>query len=227
MNLHVWIHRRKVEFPSAAGHNPAMPLVAAADRTAPLLVFGHGAGAGQRHPWVQRVADGFVSRGLSIYTFDFPYAAAGRRLPDTGAVLEAAFGAAWAEALRLAPSATGSFVGGKSMGGRIASQVLAARGFSPAPAGLICFGYPLHPRPTTAAPGPVSRVDRAPVIVPAQTRDRSLGDRCDRSSRGSPTRHSSSSRRRPLARTIATTVGSVEHALDVAARWMRSRSVPI
>ncbi len=134
----------------------------------PLLVLAHGAGAGHTHPWMIRVADGLAARGLRVATFDFPYIESGRRVPDRGPDLEAAFASVWASMRDEGPM----FAGGKSMGGRIASQVAAAQGFEPAPAGLVFFGYPLHP------PGkPDQRRDRhlprisAPMLFLHGTRD--------------------------------------------------------
>jgi len=109
----------------------------------PVLVLAHGAGAGSAHPWMQYIVSALEQRGIRVETFDFPYMAEGRRIPDRAPVLEAAFADAWA---RIAATTAGPmYAGGKSMGGRIASQVAAKGGFSPAPAGLIFFGYPLHP----------------------------------------------------------------------------------
>ena len=109
----------------------------------PTLVLAHGAGAGQSHPWMRHVSAHFEAQGFRVVTFDFPYMAAGRKLPDKAPVLEAAFIQAWEQAAQEATSPM--FAGGKSMGGRIASMVAAKGGFSPAPAGLVFFGYPLHP----------------------------------------------------------------------------------
>ena len=107
------------------------------------IVLAHGAGAGQTHPWMTRVVRGFAAHGHEAITFNFPYMDAGRRAPDKPQVLEAHFEKVWADA---AARASGPLIAaGKSMGGRIASQVAAAGGFEPAPAGLIFFGYPLHP----------------------------------------------------------------------------------
>ena len=136
----------------------------------PLLVLAHGAGAGHDHPWMVRVAQGLAARGVTVVTFNFPYKDAGRGLPDRGPVLEAAFGDVWRdEAVRACGP---MFAGGKSMGGRIASQVAARGGFAPRPAGLVFFGYPLHP------PGkPQQRRDRhlpavaAPMLFQSGTRD--------------------------------------------------------
>lgn len=92
---------------------------------------------------MRHVASELEARGVQVVTFDFPYMAEGRRMPDKGPVLEAAFEAQWA---KVAASTAGPlYAGGKSMGGRIASQVAARGGFSPTPAGLVFFGYPLHP----------------------------------------------------------------------------------
>ncbi len=136
----------------------------------PTLVFGHGAGAGKDHPWIRRVAGALGEHGIRVATFNFPYIDAGRSAPDRGPVLEAAFAKVWAETAAGAPGPL--FAGGKSMGGRIASQTAAAGGLKPAAAGLVFFGYPLHP------PGkPGQRRDRhlpavtAPMLFLHGTRD--------------------------------------------------------
>ena len=121
----------------------------AAERDAPTLVLAHGAGAGHDHPWMKKVGQGLADRGVRVVTFDFPYKAQKKSVPDKPAVLEAAFATAWREAHEAAAregrQPRSWFAGGKSMGGRISSQVAAKSGFDPAPAGLIFFGYPLHP----------------------------------------------------------------------------------
>jgi predicted alpha/beta-hydrolase family hydrolase len=149
-----------------------MPSVRTHAAVAPIatLVLGHGAGAGQDHPWMTRVADGLAERGITVVTFDFPYVAQGRKVPDRGPVLETAFQTAW---LAVAARESGPlFAGGKSMGGRIATQVAARGALHPEPLGLVCFGYPLHP------PGkPAERRDRhlplvkAPLLFLSGTRD--------------------------------------------------------
>jgi len=108
-----------------------------------LFVFAHGAGAGQRHPFMVTIARALSARGIDVVTFDFPYMRQQRRgAPDRPPVLEQAFrevidaARRWSRAERL-------FIGGKSMGGRIATH-LAALGL-PSLSGVVCFGYPLHP----------------------------------------------------------------------------------
>jgi predicted alpha/beta-hydrolase family hydrolase len=127
-------------------------------RAAAALVLAHGAGAGQQSRFMVEAAREFASRGIIVATFDFPYVTAGRRIPDKGPILEAH----WLQvigAARAHPAFAGLplFIGGKSMGGRIASQVAAQR--VDGIAGLVFLGYPLHP------PG-----------KPEQRRDRHLPD---------------------------------------------------
>jgi predicted alpha/beta-hydrolase family hydrolase len=110
------------------------------------LVLAHGAGAGSNHPWMKKVAAGLAERGVQVVLFDFAYVAAGRSVPDKAPVLEATWREVWKGVMERATGPV--FAGGKSMGGRIASMVAShppAMGFDPPPAGLIFFGYPLHP----------------------------------------------------------------------------------
>lgn len=81
------------------------------------------------------------ARGMNVVTFDFDYVRKGKRAPDRAPALEAAFRKAIAKARKKHPRGP-LFLGGKSMGGRIASH-LAAQG-DPCD-GLFFFGYPLHP----------------------------------------------------------------------------------
>jgi predicted alpha/beta-hydrolase family hydrolase len=107
------------------------------------LVLAHGAGAGQLSPFLVSTAKGLASRGLSTATFDFAYMAAARRVPDRTPILEQS----WRDAItagRTELKGLPLFIGGKSMGGRIASHV-ASQGSAGTLAGLIFLGYPLHP----------------------------------------------------------------------------------
>jgi predicted alpha/beta-hydrolase family hydrolase len=107
-----------------------------------VLVLAHGAGAGQKSPFMVRFARGMAERGISAATFDFPYMEARRKVPDRAPVLEAR----WREAVEEARAAFEElplFIGGKSMGGRIASHLAAQK--CPGLSGLVFLGYPLHP----------------------------------------------------------------------------------
>jgi uncharacterized protein len=107
------------------------------------LVLAHGAGAGQTSQFMVQAARGLASRGVTTATFDFPYMEAGRKVPDRAPILEEAWRKAIAE-MRTRIDDLPLFIGGKSMGGRIASQV-ASQGSAAPLHGLVFLGYPLHP----------------------------------------------------------------------------------
>lgn len=113
---------------------------------APLtLVLAHGAGAPMDSPFMNAVAAGIAKNGFRVLRFEFPYMRARRdegrkKPPDRGPVLEQA----WRDAIGEAAGKKGPAsvaIGGKSMGGRIASMVADEAGV----AGLVCLGYPFHP----------------------------------------------------------------------------------
>jgi predicted alpha/beta-hydrolase family hydrolase len=105
------------------------------------LILGHGAGAGQGSSFMMSFASALAARGIDTVTFNFLYMEQGRRLPDPKDKLEACYRAVIAA---VAQRQRGRLaIGGKSMGGRIATQVAAAG--APEVAGLVLLGYPLHP----------------------------------------------------------------------------------
>jgi predicted alpha/beta-hydrolase family hydrolase len=108
------------------------------------IVFAHGAAFDMNEPLLVHLADGLADRGWLTLRFNFPYRERGKSSPDRQEVLEAA----WRAAFDFMKSETGFEVdrviaAGKSMGGRVASQ-MAAEGILPA-AALVFLGYPLHP----------------------------------------------------------------------------------
>jgi hypothetical protein len=140
------------------------------------LVLAHGAGAPQTHPWMVRMAGALASRGLEVFTFNFLYTESRRRVPDKNAVLEETWRAA-ARAVRARSEAAARklFIGGKSMGGRIATQIAAAAAGPGAIgdlAGLVLLGYPLHPpgRPDKLRSAHLARVE-APMLFVQGSRD--------------------------------------------------------
>jgi predicted alpha/beta-hydrolase family hydrolase len=109
------------------------------------LILGHGAGAGQSSGFMVGFARALSALGLDVVTFNFPYIEQRRRIPDRGPVLEACFRSVIEVARNDVASARAAlFIGGKSMGGRIATQVAAMDHDDPL-AGLVLLGYPLHP----------------------------------------------------------------------------------
>src|SRR6476620_5388117 len=124
------------------------------NRAGVTVVLGHGAGASQTSGFMRMFARGLAERGLDVMTFNFVYMEQGRSVPDQKPKLESCFRAvieAIAKHRKLKSNRL--VVGGKSMGGRIASQVVAAREDEPLAldvSGLVFLGYPLHPPGQTA-----------------------------------------------------------------------------
>ena len=109
------------------------------------LILAHGAGAGQHSPFLVEFAQALAARGLDVITFNFPYTEHGRKVPDRRPVLDACYNAVIDRVRRTVASANEAlFIGGKSMGGRIATHVVAADPQIPV-RGLVLLGYPLHP----------------------------------------------------------------------------------
>jgi predicted alpha/beta-hydrolase family hydrolase len=107
-----------------------------------LLVLGHGAGAGMHHPFMCDIAENLAQRNVATLRYQFPYMQRGRRSPDSRKILLASVRAAVAHAHGLLPNLP-LFLGGKSMGGRMASLAMSeqANGLV---RGLVFVGFPLH-----------------------------------------------------------------------------------
>jgi predicted alpha/beta-hydrolase family hydrolase len=144
----------------------------ATDRAGAALILAHGAGAGQRSTFMVDFARALSARGVDLITFNFLYTEQGRRIPDRAPALEACYRAV-IETVRieLESARRSLFIGGKSMGGRIASQVAAA---DPelAITGLVFLGYPLHPpgKPTERRDKHLPSIAR-PMLFVQGTRD--------------------------------------------------------
>ena len=108
-----------------------------------LLVFGHGAGAGMGHAFMESMSERLAARRIATFRYQFPYMEQGRRRPDHRNILLKSV----RSAVAVAAEAAGDlplFAGGKSMGGRMTSQAAAAEAL-PSVRGLVFFGFPLHP----------------------------------------------------------------------------------
>ncbi|HEY6243864.1 MAG TPA: alpha/beta family hydrolase [Pyrinomonadaceae bacterium] len=121
------------------------------NRLGVTIILGHGAGADQSSGFMRLFARGLSDRGLDVMTFNFVYTEQRRGVPDQKAKLESCFRAVIEAALSQKKLKGNKLViGGKSMGGRIASQVVAAACEQNDPlakeiGGLVFLGYPLHP----------------------------------------------------------------------------------
>jgi predicted alpha/beta-hydrolase family hydrolase len=138
-----------------------------ADGARAAAILAHGAGGGMRSEFMEFVTGSLVARGVNVWRFEFPYMAAGRRSPDRTPVLEET----WRSVIdHLRPiTEVAMFAGGKSMGGRIASQVVAG---GTDVDGLVFLGYPLHPpgKPERLRADHLAAI-RAPMLFVEGTRD--------------------------------------------------------
>jgi predicted alpha/beta-hydrolase family hydrolase len=107
-----------------------------------LYVFAHGAGAGMRHRFMNDLAQRLQARDVATLRYQFPYMQSGGKRPDVPAVLTATVRAAIEQGRALFPD-TPLIAGGKSMGGRMTSQLLAQNHALPV-RGLAFVGFPLH-----------------------------------------------------------------------------------
>jgi uncharacterized protein len=137
-----------------------------AGATRAALVLAHGAGHGIDTRLLVDVGEALAERGVAVLRFNFPYMEAGRRSPDPQPRLEACYRAV-AEAVE--HEFERPYLGGKSMGGRIASHIV-ADGF--AAGGLVFLGYPLHPpgQPERIRDGHLKRIE-APMLFLQGSRD--------------------------------------------------------
>jgi predicted alpha/beta-hydrolase family hydrolase len=134
------------------------------------LILAHGAGTTQAHPSMVKIATAIASHGIDVITFNFRYTEEGRKIPDRNDVLEATWMAA-IDGVRAHADlrAKRLYVGGRSMGGRIATQVV-AKGAEVA--GVVLLGYPLHPpsRPDKLRSEHLPRI-RVPMLFVQGERD--------------------------------------------------------
>jgi len=219
-------------YPAESG--AATPSATAALRTPALLVLAHGAGAGQKHPFMVTIARGLAARGIDVATFDFPYMQQKRKAPDKAPVLEAAFRAAIAEARGQVTPEHATFIGGKSMGGRIATHLAAQwADLQVGPCrGVVALGYPLHPPgkpeqrriahlPSIAVPVLIVQGERDAFGTPAELRP------VVETMRAGVTLHvvEGGDHSLAVARSSGTAQKQVyEHVLDTIAAWMASVS---
>jgi predicted alpha/beta-hydrolase family hydrolase len=142
----------------------------------PLVLLAHGAGAALTSPFMDAVAHGLVARGLAALRFHFPYMERnvrdGRRgAPDRPPVLVATWQAVIDAGRELAAASTPLVLAGKSMGGRIASMLL-AEVTPPHVRGAVYLGYPLTPagRPQAARADHLAAV-QVPQLFVSGSRD--------------------------------------------------------
>lgn len=135
-----------------------------------LYVLAHGAGAGMRHPFLEKIATGLAAAGMGTLRYQFPYMERGSGRTDPPDKCVATVNAAVAGACTEAPGLP-LFAGGKSFGGRMTSTAQ-SRAALVGVRGLIFLGFPLH---APGNPG-ITRADhldlvKIPMLFVQGTRD--------------------------------------------------------
>lgn len=159
----------QLELPVESGRKTLARRYNAEGSPVATLILAHGAGAGQASRFMVEISSSLASRRIDVVTFDFAYMEAGRRAPDRNAALEERWKSIIEAVAAVARDPRSRlYIGGRSMGGRIASQVAA----DPAPlatdfAGLVFLGYPLHPpgRPSERRDRHLFEIDRPMLFV--------------------------------------------------------------
>ncbi|EAU45517.1 alpha/beta family hydrolase [Salipiger bermudensis] len=137
------------------------------------ILLAHGAGAAMDTPWMAAVAGKLAERGLRVARFEFAYMAGRRsggskRPPPKVTLLAEEYRAA----IAALPGDGRLIIGGKSMGGRVASLIADELFAEGRIAGLLCLGYPFHPtgKPETLRTEHLAAL-RPPTLICQGTRD--------------------------------------------------------
>ncbi|HAS6986658.1 TPA: alpha/beta fold hydrolase [Vibrio parahaemolyticus] len=138
-------------------------LIVEGPENGPLFVFAHGAGAGMEHDFMTAVAKGLVEQGIRVVRFNFPYMVkrsedGKKRPPDRAPKLLEAYSEVIAHF-----ASSPVVIGGKSMGGRMAS-LLAEHELV---AGIVCLGFPFHPpgKPEKFKGDHLASIDKPTLIL--------------------------------------------------------------
>jgi predicted alpha/beta-hydrolase family hydrolase len=139
-------------------------------RALACYVLAHGAGAGMSHPFLESMATELAERAIATLRFQFPFMERGSRRPDPPGLAQETVRAAVTAASELVPDLP-LIAGGRSFGGRMASQAQATSRLSGV-RGLAFLGFPLHPakRPSTQRANHLFEVD-TPMLFLQGTRD--------------------------------------------------------
>lgn len=193
---------------------------------AAALLLAHGAGAPMDSPFMDGIAERLGARGILVLRFEFPYMLArraGQKKPPPRADKLVAVYAAVMDFARRQTGSRALFVGGKSLGGRVAAMLAGERDDM---AGVVCLGYPFHPpaNPDALRLEPLTRA-RRPVLICQGDRDpfgrqhEVLGYALS----GNVRIHwldDGDHDFKPRGRAAATWTGNLDAAADAAARFM-------
>jgi predicted alpha/beta-hydrolase family hydrolase len=140
---------QNIKFTASKSSGEVSGILIIPDKAKFLLVFGHGAGAGMKHPFMRTVSNYLADEGIATLRYNFPYTEKKIKRPDPAPILM--------ETVRSAVKAASEYAGdipllagGKSLGGRMTSMA-ASNPDNPPKAdgmekvkGIVFFGFPLH-----------------------------------------------------------------------------------
>lgn len=147
------------------------------ERASHHILFAHGAGAPMTSPFMEIVAANLSTNGIRVHRFEFEYMSARRttgkrRPPPKAEVLMPAYLEAVQSWAAQQSSPARLYIGGKSLGGRVASLVAGDLHQAGAIAGLVCLGYPFHPPGKPELPRTVHLLKlQCPTLIVQGTRD--------------------------------------------------------
>ena len=199
-----------------------------------VLLLAHGAGAPMTSAFLEGFAKLLAERDLAVVRFEFGYMAARRtagkrRPPPKAELLSPEYVAAVDAARGTLRAGQRLFIGGKSMGGRVASLVADQLVDAGQVAGLICLGYPFHPprKPEALRTAHLLHM-RAPVLI-VQGENDPFGSRPEVDAFGLPTHFrlhwaaGGDHDLKPRAGLGFTRAGNLEGAADAVASFMRAK----
>ena len=133
------------------------------------LVLAHGAGGPMDSPFMETIAEGVAKAGIRVARFEFPYMRRRRETGQGGAPNPGpALMQSWRDTIEKLGGGRRLVIGGKSLGGRIASMIADETGVR----GLVCLGYPFHPpgKPEQTRTRHLEQL-RTPALILQGTRD--------------------------------------------------------
>lgn len=135
-----------------------------------IMTLAHGAGAGMNHVFMVNIAQALATHGIGTLRFNFPFTEQHKRRPDLPDIAHKTIECAVQHANKLFP-AIPLFVSGKSFGGRMSSQLMAAHPIKYV-RGIVFFGFPLHPagKPSTERADHLKKI-KCPMLFLQGTRD--------------------------------------------------------
>jgi hypothetical protein len=136
--------------PKSAANDASRFLFCGPENARYVILLAHGAGAPMTGPFLEELASGLAGRGHRVACFEFDYMAARRstgkrRPPPKAELLLGEYTDAIADVSRTLRSGQQLIIGGKSLGGRVASMIAPKEFENGRVSALICFGYPFHP----------------------------------------------------------------------------------